>query len=191
MQTDCRMQEDLPDHTSDRFTALATMSTASRAGLHAAEEHNEGSNADQPPDTERQYLATCQKLEQLLERKRHAEENVDDVASLHQEICLIGSRLQREPKDPGHEDDYLAVLKRVKETLWRKIEAQELGGEFHKLHFELLRQGHKLGLERPLPQVPTQRAQLDGLAPDVMNLSDVERQIGELQMQIRSLHEHR
>lgn len=184
------MQKDLQDYTSDRFTALATMSHASRAGLHAAGEQNERSSADESPETEREYLATCQKLEQLLERKRRSEDEVDDVGSLHQEICLIGSRLQREPNHSGHEDDYLAVLKRVKETLWRKIEAQELGGEFHKLHFELLSKGHKLGLERPLPQGPAQRAQFDGLAPDAMNLSDLERQIGELQMQIHSLHEH-
>ena len=162
-----------------------------RLSLHSADEPKEQPAAElDQSDHERSYLATCQKLEQLIERKRRAEQETVDVASLHQELCLIGSRIQREPDDASHEEDYLAVLRRVKESLWRKLEAEELKGEFLKLHFELLGFGHRLGLERAKP-ASIQRDQFEPEFPEDMNLSDVERQIAELQAQIRGLHEHR
>ena len=67
------MPKDLQDHTADRFTPLGALSNAaSRLSLHTAEEHQELSALD----LERHYLAACQKLEQLVERKRRAEEKV-------------------------------------------------------------------------------------------------------------------
>ena len=186
----CGMPKDLTDHSADRLAPLAALSNASRLALHTAEAHEEHSKPERQPDIERDYLATCQKLEQLVERKRRAEEETVDVPSLHQELCLIGSRIQREPFDHSHEEDYLAVLRRVKESLWRKIEAEDLRGEFQKLHFELLGLGHKLGFERPQPS-PAENVPFDPHPADEMNLGDVERQIAELQAQIRSLHEHR
>ena len=138
-------------------------------------------------EAERDYLATCLKLEQMIERKRRSEEIKTDLPSLHQELCLIGTRIQREPYDRSHEEDYLAVLTQVKESLWRKIEAEDLKGEFQKLHFELLGLGHKLGFEQVRSCVPH-------AVPDFgedLNLSEVERQIAELQAQIRGLHDHR
>ena len=185
-----RMLKDLPEQNADRFAPLGAVSNTSRLALHTADEHGERSKPAQPPDIERDYLATCQKLEQLVERKRRAEEETVDVASLHQELCLIGSRIQREPDDPCHAEDYLAVLRRVKESLWRKIEAEDLKGEFQKLHFDLLGLGHKLGFERPQP-APAPNVPFAPPSIDDMNLGDVERQIAELQAQIRSLHDHR
>lgn len=185
------MPKDLQDQPVDRFPSLATMSNTSRLSLHTAEESKDRPSAETTLSGEREYLATCQKLEQLLERKRRAEEEVVDVRSLHQELCLIGARLQREPNDSAHEDDYLAVLKKVKETLWRKIEAYELKGEFQRLHFELLNCGHELGLERTQPTPAMEENQFDATPPGDMNLSEVERQLAQLQQQIRSLHELR
>lgn len=181
------MPIELQEHAADRFPARASFPNA-RLAFHPAEEHEEPSAPPRQMDAERQYLATCQKLEQLVERKRRSEEETVDIASLHQELCLIGTRIQREPNDRSHEEDYLAVLHRVKESLWRKIEAEDLKGEFQKLHFELLSLGHKLGFEhaRPASIEPALTLQ-----PDDMNLSDVERQIAELQAQIRGLHDHR
>jgi hypothetical protein len=143
---------------------------------------------------ERDYLATCQKLEQLVERKRHAEQESLDVATLHHELCLIGSRIQRDPADASHEEDYLAVLRRIKETLWRKIEAEDLKGEFQKLHFELLGLGHKLNFERSAaanPPIDFPAFDFPKLSSEELNLTEVERQIAELQAQIRGLHDHR
>jgi len=151
------------------------------------------SSVKQSIDLERLYLDVSQKLEQLLERKQRAVEETVDVAGLHQELSMIGSRIQREPDDPSHEEDYITVLRRVKESLWRKIEAEDLKGEFQKLHFELLGLGHKLGFDRPAPtpqREPKPSLSIERLAddPDEMNLGDVERQIAELQAQLRSLH---
>jgi len=178
------MQKDLQEFINDRLSPLSALSNAPRF------ETDQPSKPDKRVgELEREYLATCQKLEQLVERKRRAEHESGDVASLHQELCLIGSRIQREPNDSGHEEDYLSVLRRIKETLRSKIEAEDLKGEFQKLHFELLGLGHKLEFERP----PADREPEDDFVPvhtDEMNLSDVERQIAELQAQIRSLHDH-
>ena len=189
------MPKDIQEHTADRFAPIGALSSVSRLALHTADEQQEHSAPPKQQDIEREYLATCQKLEQLVERKRRSEEETVDVASLHQELCLIGSRIQREPDDRSHEEDYLAVLHRVKESLWRKLEAEDLKGEFQKLHFELLNLGHKLGFERPqhspMPTAPPPKAWLESNSADDMNLSDVERQIAELQAQIRSLHDHR
>jgi hypothetical protein len=186
------MPKDLPDLTThpERFSPLNALSQATRSRLHAAAEPAE--TAPEPAtDIEREYLNNCQKLEQLLERKQRAAHETDDVVSLHQELCLIGSRIQRNPEDPSHEEDYLAVLRRVKESLWRKLEAEELKGEFQKLHFELLGLGHRLGFERPpISAAPTDPFQEPDMNDD-MSLGEVERQIAELQAQIRSLHDHR
>jgi hypothetical protein len=173
------MPKDLQDFINDRLSPLGALSTASRLGSPSAEPPDKPS-----ADVERDYLNTCQKLEQLIERKQHAQVDTSDIAHLHQELGLIGSRIQREPKQSSHEEDYLSVLKRIKESLWKKIEAEDLKGEFQKLHFELLNLGHKLGFERTLAIHESN----DEFSPDEMNLSDVERQIAELQAQIRSLH---
>ena len=181
------MPKDLQDQIADRLAGRSPFSS-SRLALHPADEHHEPSPPTRQSDAERDYLATCQKLEQLIERKRRSEEETTDVAGLHQELSLIGTRIQREPQDRSYEEDYLAILHQVKESLWRKIEAEDLKGEFQELHFELLSLGHKLGFEqsRANPTLPTIPQDLDE-----MNLSDVERQIAELQAQIRSLHDHR
>ena len=185
------MSKDLQECNSDRFPALAAISSASRLVLHP-EQHTD---PVREPDTEREYLATCQKIEQLLERKRRSQEESVDVSALHQELCLIGSRIQREPNDRSHEEDYASVLGRVKESLWRKTEAESLKGEFQKLHFELLTLGHKLGFERPQMPAPSATTlsidRLDTSSVDDINLSDVERQLAQLQAQIRGLHDHR
>ena len=174
---------------AERLAPLSALSNATRFGLQSPDPDRDAA-ASPVSDLERDYLATCQKLEQLVERKRRAAEETVDLRSLHQELCLIGTRIQREPDDPSHEGDYLAVLRRVKESLWRKIEAQELKGEFQKLHFELLNQGHKLGLERS-PPAPERHLHMQPDSVDDMNLGDDERQIADLQAQIRTLHDHR
>ncbi|HEY3741766.1 MAG TPA: hypothetical protein VGL53_18065 [Bryobacteraceae bacterium] len=183
---------------TDRIASLSALSHASRMAATSPEEPSDS----QSSDLEREYLSTCQKLEQLVERKQRAYGEMDDVSDLHQELSLIGSRIQREPEDRSHEDDYLAVLRRVRESLGRRIEAEDLKGEFQKSHFELLGLGHKLGFDRSAPPAepkndfkrpgafPMTSAEFDQGATDEMNLSDVERQIAELQAQIRSLHSH-
>lgn len=175
---------------TDRIASLSALSHASRMA----------SPEPQGGDSEREYLSTCEKLEELVARKQRAYGDTDDVSELHQELSLIGSRIQREPEDRGHEDDYLAVLGRVRESLGRRIEAEDLKGEFQKLHFELLGIGHKLGFDRSTPPsepkgdfkraFPVTANDFDTGATDEMNLGDVERQIAELQAQIRSLHSH-
>src|SRR5882724_8460905 len=107
------MPKDPQEHTADRFPTLGALSNASRLAIHPAEEHDEHTAPARQLDAEREYLATCQKLEQLMERKRRSEEETVDVSSLHQELCLIGTRIQREPNDRSHEEDYLAVLHQV------------------------------------------------------------------------------
>jgi hypothetical protein len=185
------MPKDLQEFINDRLSPLAALSNASRLTLHAAEEAALPVRVDKKiVEAERDYLAMCQKLEQLVERKRRAEEETVDVAALHQELCLIGSRIQREPHDRAHEEDYLSVLRRTKETLWHKIEAEDLKGEFQKLHFELLTLGHILGFERSTVEQPSSDT-FDSVPPEEMNLSDVERQIADLQAQIRGLHDQR
>lgn len=194
------MPKDLQEFTVDRF-ATRTPFPPNRPAFHPGAASEETPPLAKQSDAEREYLATCQKLEQLIERKRRSEEEVVDVPSLHQELCLIGTRIQRESDDRSHEEDYLAVLHQVKESLWRKIEAQDLKGEFQKLHFELLSLGHKLGFEQarasPLqpsfgaPQLPLHLSSHPAPQPDEMNLGDVERQIAELQAQIRSIHDQR
>jgi hypothetical protein len=191
----------------ERPSPLAAPTTSTRPGLRLPDEpFNLPAPPDKLIDTERDYLASCQKLEQLIERKQRAVEETVDVAALHQELCLIGSRIQREPNDPSHEDDYAAVLRRVKESLWRKIEAEDLKGEFQKLHFELLGLGHRLGFDAS-PDVPdspsfrppaarsvmteAHRVPFNADSADEINLGDVERQIADLQAQIRGLHDHR
>ena len=184
------MLKDLPDHNA--FGARSALAAAPRLAKHASEEVAPARQLD----AERDYLATCQKLEQLVERKRRSEEEIADVSTLHQELCLIGTRIQREPSERSHEEDYLAVLQQVKESLWRKIEAEDLKGEFQKLHFELLNLGHKLGYERPQrlgsqsPPLPMDKERFEAIVVDDMHLGDVERQIAELQAQLRSLHDH-
>ena len=172
----------------ERLSPLNALSQATRTRLHAAAEPD----VPEPhhADIEREYLNSCQKMEQLIERKQRAAQESDDVPGLHRELSLIGSRIQRSPDDASHEEDYLSVLRRVKESLWRKLEAEELKGEFQKLHFELLGLGHKLGFDRAQPEAET--AVLYETEPsEEMSLGDVERQIADLQAQIRSLHDHR
>jgi hypothetical protein len=182
------MQKELiADHLS---TLPAAFPGPSRIGLHISTEP--GVRPGTEPEfagLEREYLATCQKIEQLVERKQEAAAETIDVAGLHQELSLIGSRIQREPDDRSHEEDYISVLKRVKESLWRKMEADELKGEFQKLHFELLGLGHRLGFDEARAALDP-LSEFDGNAEEDMNLGDVERQIADLQAQIRSLHNH-
>jgi hypothetical protein len=173
--------------------SLSSLINASRMDLHAAEEPTARPASPEKPPTAglaREYLATCQKLEQLVERKQRVAEEMVDTASIHQELCLIGTRIQREPDDRSHEEDYIAVLKKAKDSILKRIEADDLKGEFQKLHFQLLGFGHKLGFDHSSPTPADLESEYDEAGADDMNLSDVERQIAELQAQIRSLHNH-
>ena len=136
-------------------------------------------------ETERHYLATCQKIDELLERKRRSEDETVDIAPLHQELSLIGGRLQLESRERRHEDEYRAVLQQIKEALWRKIEAAELSREFQKLHVEMVGLGHKLGFTQVEPPASTK---LHAFQSDDIKLIEVERRIADLQSQIRGLH---
>ena len=150
-------------------------------------------------ELERNYLTACQRIEELLERKKHLVEESNDLASLHQELDMIGSRIQRNPRDESQDEDYLAVVRRAKECLWRQMESEQIRGEFQTLHFELLGLGQRLGYQGvppapiPVAQHAARRAAptpitstLDEESPET-GMDMVERQIAELQNRIRGL----
>src|SRR5664279_3159097 len=96
---------------------------------------NEASAPDAPPrasreELERAYLAACQRAEELIERKKSLVEEPNDIASLHQELDLIGSRIQRHPNDPTQDEDYLAVVRRARDCLRRNLESEQIRGDF-------------------------------------------------------------
>jgi hypothetical protein len=161
-------------------------------------------------ELERTYLNTCQRIEELLERKKRLAEEPNDVSALHQELVLLGSRIQNKAADPGQDDDYLAVIRRAKECLWRKLESTQVRGEFQALHFELLGLGQRLGYAETPPAASSRSGGLiakratpiavAASAADPVDIEDldsaeagldaVERQIAELQNRILGLQRH-
>lgn len=164
------------------------------------------------------YLRVCQKLEELIEHKRSALAEIPDARILHRDLLLIGARMEYEPDVAAHEEDYLNVLKRLQKSFHRRSEARQLRREFLEFHRQLIDLGRQVGLEEPVPQltrlpVPLEPPPISHPPPatviqtravkeppaasfgepidEDLNLNEIEKQISELQAQIRNLHENR
>jgi hypothetical protein len=139
-------------------------------------------------DFELDYLAACQRLVDALEAKNQLNVVGGELADAHQALLSIGDRINRDPDDRSHEYDYLAALQRAMDELDKKNQMNAAAADFSELHAELVRIGRRLGYDRSVAASD----EFNGFSADSDfgeggGFNDMERQIAELQAQIRSM----